>query len=259
MTNFGRWTVRRHFLVRRKLKSGHYGSMRRPMLVLAAMAGFFGASCSGDAGLGTGSAGSTAAATGGGSSVSATGGAGMVGPGGAAGLGTTSGTGGSGGSSDISDAAGPGDVASGGSGPADTGSDRGPARDGPEGVARSFVYVSGYDAPITIFGLNPTPRVLTPAGTGTTGAGGEPTSLAFSPDKRVLYAGDEQKDKPASHVIAFSIDPTTGALAEINRQDTGSTSLAHVGVHPSVKRVLSANYGTSNDTVVPFRPNSSLL
>ena len=77
-------------------------------------------------------------------------------------------------------------------------------------------------------------------------------------DKRVLYAGDEQKDKPASHVIAFSIDPTTGSLAEINRQDTGGTTLAHVGVHLSGKWVLSANYGTGNVTVFPVRPDGGV-
>jgi 6-phosphogluconolactonase (cycloisomerase 2 family) len=149
------------------------------------------------------------------------------------------------------------DDASGGAGPEDTGAERAPMPDGPD-VARSFVYVSGYDAPIRIFGMNTSTGALTPAGMGTTGAGGEPTSMAFSPDKRVVYAGDEQKNKPASRVIAFSIDPASGALTEINRENTGATTLAHVGVHPSGKWVLAANYDTGNVTVFPVRADGGL-
>ena len=123
---------------------------------------------------------------------------------------------------------------------------------------RSFVYVSGYAAPITVFSLNTATGALTPASMADTGMGGEPTSLAFSPDKRVVYAGDEQKDLPASRVIAFAINATTGALTEINRQDTGGTTLAHVGVHPSGKWVLAANYGTGDVTVFPVRTDGGL-
>jgi 6-phosphogluconolactonase len=118
--------------------------------------------------------------------------------------------------------------------------------------------VSGYDAPIMIFGMNATTGALTPAGMGTTGAGGEPTSLVFSPDKRVVYAGDEQKNKPASRVIAFSIDPASGALTEINRENTGATTLADVGIHPSGKWVLAANYDTGDVTVFPVRTDGGL-
>ena len=124
--------------------------------------------------------------------------------------------------------------------------------------AKSFAYVSGYAAPISIFGLNLATGALTPAGMATTGMAGEPTSLAFSPDKRVPYAGDEQKDQPAARVIAFSINPATGALQEINRENTGGTTLAHVNVHPTGRWVLSANYGTGNVTVFPVRTDGGL-
>jgi 6-phosphogluconolactonase len=122
----------------------------------------------------------------------------------------------------------------------------------------SFVYVSGYAEPITVFTLNTATGVLTPASTASTGPGGQPTSLAFSPDKRTVYAGDEQKDLPMSRVIAFAINQATGALTELNRQGTGGTTLAHVSVHPSGKWVLSANYGTGDVTVFPVRPDGGI-
>ncbi|HEY0715653.1 MAG TPA: hypothetical protein VGF45_23425, partial [Polyangia bacterium] len=53
----------------------------------------------------------------------------------------------------------------------------------PDGGAatRAFVYASGYSAPISIFSFDLATGKLTPNGMATTGTGGEPTSLAFSP------------------------------------------------------------------------------
>ncbi|HET6279481.1 MAG TPA: lactonase family protein [Polyangia bacterium] len=146
------------------------------------------------------------------------------------------------------------DVGAGG-GDATAGSDGGGGGGGP---ARSFVYVSGYGEPITIFTLNTATGALTRAGTASTSADGEPTSMGFSPDKKVLYAGDEQHYAPMGRVIAYAINHTTGALQEINREGTRATITAHTSVHRSGKWLLAANYGSGDVTVFPLRADGGL-
>jgi 6-phosphogluconolactonase len=121
-----------------------------------------------------------------------------------------------------------------------------------------FVYVAGYAPPISVFKLDVEAATLAPQSSTDTGMGGEPTFLAHSPDKRFMYAIDEQLDGPMARVIAFTIDQTTGALTEINRQNTGTSVNAHVGVHPSGEWVLSANYGGGSVTVFPVRDDGGL-
>jgi 6-phosphogluconolactonase len=254
-------------------------SMHPKALTFAVLTAIFTAACSdssgsgpasgtGGAGPGAGAsstvAGSTVTGSSGGSvdTASTTGATGAGVGSGVGGAGSGGGSAvGAGGAGNAPDAAGPSDASPGGSAPeggaADSGGTTTPPRDA-SGPSKLFAYVSGYAAPITVFNLNATTGALTPGSTASTGATGEPTSLAFAPNKRVVYAGDEQKDQPASRVIAYAIDQTTGALAEINREDTGGTTLAHVGVHPSGKWVLSANYGTGNVTVFPVRADGGL-
>jgi len=122
----------------------------------------------------------------------------------------------------------------------------------------SFVYVSGYAPPISVFTLDHATGELTPGDMTDTGTGGEPTFIAFSPNKQFAYAIDEQLNGPMARVIAFSIDSATGALTEINRQNTGTSVNAHVAVHDSGQWVLSANYGGGSVTVFPVRPDGGL-
>lgn len=129
---------------------------------------------------------------------------------------------------------------------------------GPEVPSTWFVYVAGYAPPISVFTLDPETATLTPGDMTDTGVGGEPTFLAASPDKRFMYAIDEQLDGPMARVIAFTIDPITGALTEINRQNTGTSVNAHVAVHQSGDWVLSANYGGGSVTVFPVREDGGL-
>lgn len=123
---------------------------------------------------------------------------------------------------------------------------------------RSFLYVSGYAPPITTFGFDPESGALEETSSVSTGEGGEPTLIAFSPDKTRAYAIDEQLDGPLARVIAYSVDQESGALAEINRQDVGTSVNAHVEVHPSGSWVLSANYGGGSVTVFAVREDGGL-
>jgi 6-phosphogluconolactonase len=127
-----------------------------------------------------------------------------------------------------------------------------------EPPASSFLYVGGYAPPITTFTLNHGTGALSPGSMVSTGDAGEPTYIAFSPDKRFAYAIDEQLDGPLASVIAFSIDPATGALTEINREDVGTPVNAHAAVHPSGDWVLSANYDGNSVTVFEVRDDGGL-
>jgi 6-phosphogluconolactonase len=122
----------------------------------------------------------------------------------------------------------------------------------------SFVYVSGYASPISTLVLDHATGTLTPMSSVETGVGGEPTFIAFSPNKRFAYAIDEQLNGPLARMIAYAIDGANGALSEINRRDVGTSVNAHVGIHPSGDWVLSANYGGGSVTVFPVRDDGGL-
>ncbi|HEY0705985.1 MAG TPA: lactonase family protein [Polyangia bacterium] len=210
--------------------------------------------------------------TGGSSGSANTGGSASSNAGGSSGTGGTSQPGASGGSSGGGGSSGTGGSGSGGASAGTGGSGTDARRDdgggsdsmtttpGNDGGAptRAFVYASGYSAPISIFSLDLASGKLTAAGMANTGTGGEPTSIAFAPNKKFLYVCDEQKDAPMARVIAYTINQTTGALQEINREGTRGSTNAHVDVHPSGKWVLSANYGTNTVTVFPVRDDGGL-
>ncbi|HEX2881345.1 MAG TPA: beta-propeller fold lactonase family protein, partial [Polyangiaceae bacterium] len=125
-------------------------------------------------------------------------------------------------------------------------------------MPRTFVYVSGYDPQISVLALDVDTPALEPLSVTDAAPGAEPTFLAFSPNKHFAYAIDEQLNGPVARVIAFAIDPATGALTEINHQDTGATIGAHVAVHPSGQWVLAANYGGGSVSVFAVRGDGGL-
>jgi 6-phosphogluconolactonase len=188
--------------------------------------------------------------------------AGSTGGAGASGAPAGGGSSGGGAGSSAGDASGAG-AAGAGNGGAGAGGSAGSATAGSAGSttepsATSFLYVSGYAPPITTFTLTHATGALSPGSMASTGEGGEPTFIAFSPDKRFAYAIDEQLDGPLASVIAFSVNQQNGALSEINREDVGTPVNANAGVHPSGKWVLSANYGGDSVTVFPVREDGGL-
>jgi len=123
---------------------------------------------------------------------------------------------------------------------------------------QAFLYVSGYAPPITTFTVDLATGALTEGPSVSTGEAGEPTFIAFSPNKKFAYAIDEQLDGPLAWVIAYSVDQTTGALTEINREDVGTPVNAHAWVHQSGQWVLSANYDGNSVTVFEVRADGGL-
>jgi 6-phosphogluconolactonase (cycloisomerase 2 family) len=84
--------------------------------------------------------------------------------------------------------------------------------------------------------------------------GGHPGSLAFSPGGRVLYAAayDYGGAPQESALLAYSIDPTTGALARIDQWTAGVDGAASVAASPVGRHVYLAAYG--EDAVLAFVP-----
>lgn len=88
-----------------------------------------------------------------------------------------------------------------------------------------------------------------------------PSFIAFSPDKRFLYAVNEINDfegKNTGAVTAFSVDHGTGALTKLNTVSSGGADPAHLSVHPSGKYVMVANYTGGNFALLRVQKDGSL-
>jgi 6-phosphogluconolactonase len=172
--------------------------------------------------------------------------AGMVGTGGSDGSGGA-GTGGSSGSAGSeADAAGTPDTG--------TGEDKDAAVEAGTTSHNPYVYVSGYDPEIRIFQLDMTTGVLVPRGTAEGGT--SPSYLAWDPSRRHMYAVQEY-DGPG-RIVAYTIDPASGALERINDAPSYGSKPAHLSVHPSGKWVLSSNWTSGHIAVLPILPTGGV-
>jgi 6-phosphogluconolactonase len=118
-------------------------------------------------------------------------------------------------------------------------------------VGVPHVYVSGGSDRISIFTLDRATGAL--AAKGAAPAPDKPGYLAFSADKRFLYAVG------GGRVTAYAIDRATGALAPIEgAAPTGGTGPPHIGVHPSGKWVLVPHFRSGDLSVLPVLPNGGV-
>ena len=87
-----------------------------------------------------------------------------------------------------------------------------------------------------------------------------PSFLAFSPDRRFLYAVSElgNSGKSEGYVYAFGIDRATGKLTFLNRQTSGGGGACHLVVDKTGKFLLVANYGTGSAASFPLKSDGSL-
>jgi 6-phosphogluconolactonase len=191
------------------------------------------AGTAGQGGAGGGGNGGSSGAQGGSASGSA-GQGGGAGRGGNAGAGANAGNGGSGGSAGSGGAGKDGGASDATS---DAASDRADSST-PPGV--TYVYASGYDPKITIFTLDLASGTLTAKGSQDTGVP-SPSYLAFSRDKRFLYAANEASGAN-SKVLAYKIASADGTLQKINEAATGGDGAPHLAVTPDGKWVLVAHY-----------------
>ncbi|MBI1790527.1 MAG: lactonase family protein [Acidobacteria bacterium] len=86
-----------------------------------------------------------------------------------------------------------------------------------------------------------------------------PSSLAFSPNKKFLYAVNEVSnfDTNSGSVTAISV-AADGDLRIMNVVNSGGRGPAHLSVDPSGKWVFAANYGAGSVGVLPIRADGSL-
>jgi len=102
---------------------------------------------------------------------------------------------------------------------------------------------------ISIFELSRDGSSITPLPGGVEGMPKRAGYLAYAPKAGVLYAVDERKTdgrgpkKPASCVMAFKVDPESGALTLLNQQRTVGAMPASITVDEGKKLLFTANHG----------------
>jgi len=84
-----------------------------------------------------------------------------------------------------------------------------------------------------------------------------PTFLARHPVLPVLYVAAASRDG-SGVVIAFKINPETGALSEMNRVADGATNGTYVSVTPDGRTALTAHYSGGYLNSFPVRADGSL-
>ena len=113
------------------------------------------------------------------------------------------------------------------------------------------VYVSGAGG-IQRFDFDPESATLTLRDTVTVAGGGNPSFLAFSPTKSVVYAADEGNGRVLAYAIADS-----GALSPLNDVNAQGGP-AHVAVDGGGQHVFIANFGAGTVHAFDVAANGSL-
>jgi 6-phosphogluconolactonase len=90
---------------------------------------------------------------------------------------------------------------------------------------------------------------------GTVAAGASPTNLALHPNSKFLYVGNEET---AGAILAFSINPATGALTMLNRASSAGQEPAHISVHKSGNWLLASNYADGTVAALPISADGRL-
>lgn len=126
-----------------------------------------------------------------------------------------------------------------------------------------WVYVGTYTGPksqgIYLFDLDLASGAMKPLGVAAETK--SPSFLAIHPNKKFLYAVGEIAEfdgKKSGAVTAFSIDPATGKLTQLNQQPSGGAGPCHVSVDPSGRTVLVANYGGGSVSAIPVQADGKL-
>jgi 6-phosphogluconolactonase len=103
---------------------------------------------------------------------------------------------------------------------------------------------------IYAYWLNLTTAALIP--TGEVAKVTAPSYIAFTPNRKLLYAISEGRTKDDSLVSAYGIESQTGKLNLLNQQLTGGAGPCYVEVDPSGRDVLVANYNSGSVAVFPI-------
>ena len=121
-------------------------------------------------------------------------------------------------------------------------------------AAEPLVYVSGYGPEIIGYTLDGSGKLTEVS---RTPGGSNPSFLAWSPDRKNLYAVNEGNG--GGKVLSFAIDHASGKLTKTGEGSMGEAgSACHVSVHPSGKWVFTASYGSGHVTVMPIKADGSI-
>jgi 6-phosphogluconolactonase len=88
-----------------------------------------------------------------------------------------------------------------------------------------------------------------------------PSWLAFSPDKRYLFAVAETMEyqgKEGGGVASFAIDQSTGELTKLSSQPTAGGAPCHLTTNPESTFLFVANHEHGNVSMLPINPNGTL-
>jgi 6-phosphogluconolactonase (cycloisomerase 2 family) len=88
-----------------------------------------------------------------------------------------------------------------------------------------------------------------------------PSWIVLSADHKFLYAVNEIASygpNKSGSVTDFSVNPTTGALKQLNVVDSGGSIPCFASIHPSGKFLLVANYTGGSYAVIPIKADGSL-
>jgi 6-phosphogluconolactonase len=129
-------------------------------------------------------------------------------------------------------------------------------------AGQAIVYVGAYTdrgKGIHMFSVNAADGKLTPTKI-LTGLP-NPSSLAFHPNKKYLYAINEISNYSGTttgSATSMSVDSATGDLRILNVVSSGGRGPAYVSVDPSGKWLFAANYGAGSVAVIPIMADGSL-
>ena len=121
----------------------------------------------------------------------------------------------------------------------------------------TLVYVGVYTRPpskgISAYRLDAASGRMTPLGLAAETS--NPTFLAVHPNRKFLYAANEEAD---GGVSAFAIDPSSGRLKPLNRVSSRGAGPCHVAVDQAGNWLYAANYNSGSIAAFPIRADGSL-
>ena len=89
-----------------------------------------------------------------------------------------------------------------------------------------------------------------------------PSYLAVHPSSRFLYAvnelGADDSETAAGYMTAFSIDPKTGKLKELNRSSTKGLMPCHLNLDKTGAMAAAANWSSGSTVSIPVRKDGTL-
>lgn len=121
-------------------------------------------------------------------------------------------------------------------------------------------YTSGKSKGIQVYRFHESNGRMDSIGETTTS---NPSFLAFSPDKKFVYAVNEDANDKTSGlgggaVSAFAFDKNKGTLTPVNKSASGGKHPCHVTVDPTGRWVIAGNYTSGSIGVLPINKDGGV-